>query len=615
MGLDLIKHIVVVMMENRSFDNMLGYLSLPPHSRADVEGLGKIASWEDAYASVYKGDKYRPFVLTDPYRPIDADPPHERDPIALQLGSQQGGKFAMDGFVANYATAKGATPPALGTNPPVMGYFTADQVPVADFFAREFLICDHWFSALPAGTQPNRLMAMSGNTRIDVNTVPLPQQYLVYDWLSDHGIKWRVYHEELPFYAMMLKWAPRIFDSDHFRPLEQLSEDMADETPDEFPSVIFIEPAYTDAPHLGVATDDRAPSAVKGGQEFLQEVYRDVTSDPDKWGGTVLIVTYDEHGGFFDHVSPPAVRTDPPDGVSNRPFETLGVRVPAFIISPFVKQGSVFNGRLDHTSILKFIGQKFERNGRYSADVDARPVGSVLDALDAPEGGRTAPVIGSLEDYLSKEAVPAGRTPGSSPVSVLQSAFQRALDEVRASPGHPTEKIALLLAAFPPKAGGEMTSRVRCLLPLLALSIFYGCAAGTLTPSRHNTEEYNNAFAAASQGDLVKLQADVQQDPALLRATEWDGMTLLHDAVDKSQKAIVQYLLSKGADVSVSTKDGRTPLHIAAQHGDVVMISLLLDHGAAINPVDEHGMTPLDRATKWGHVEAKNFLRARGGRD
>jgi phospholipase C len=272
---------------------------------------------------------------------------------------------------------------------------------------------------------------------------------------SDHGIKWRVYHEELPFYAMMLKWVPRLFDEDHFRPLEQLSLDMANEPPDDFPSVIFVEPAYTDAPHLGAASDDHAPSAVKGGQAFLQEVYRDVTSDPDKWSGTVLIVTYDEHGGFFDHISPPALRTDPPEGVSYPPFETLGVRVPAFVISPFVKQGSVFNGRLDHTSILKFIGQKFDKGRHYSPEVDTRQVGSVIDALDLPEGGRDAPVIDTLQGYLAKEAQPAGFTPGSSPDSTLQSAFQRALDEVRVTPGQPSDKIAQLLATFPPRANGR----------------------------------------------------------------------------------------------------------------------------------------------------------------
>ena len=454
MDLSRIKHIVVVMMENRSFDNMLGYLSLPPYSRADVEGLGKIPNWEDEFASVYQGHKFRPFVLTDPYHPIDADPPHERGPISLQLGANENGKFAMDGFVANYATADGVKLPVPGSDPPVMGYFTAEQVPVTNFFAREFLVCDHWFSALPAGTQPNRLMAMSGNSRIDVNTEPLPEQFLLYDWLTQHNVRWRVYHEELPFYAMMLKWAPKLLDNDCFRPLEQLSEDVANEPPDQFPQVIFIEPAYTDAPHLGVASDDHAPSAVKGGQEFLQEVYRDVTSDPDKWSGTVMIVTYDEHGGFFDHVSPPPVRTDPPDGSAYLPFETLGVRVPALVISPFVNQGSVFNGPLDHTSILKLIGEKFGANGSYSPEVDARSVGSVRDVLNAPVGGRPAPAINSLEDYIDRETEPAGFTPGKEPQSTLQLAFQKGLDAVRASPGQPSSKIVQLLAMFPPRTNG-----------------------------------------------------------------------------------------------------------------------------------------------------------------
>jgi phospholipase C len=165
-----------------------------------------------------------------------------------------------------------------------------------------------------------------------------------------------------------------------------------------------------------------------------------------------MIVTYDEHGGFFDHVSPPALRTDAPSGASYPSFETLGVRVPAFIISPFVKPGSVFSGRLDHTSILKFIGKIFGKGGIYSPEVDQRPVGSVVDTLNAPQGGRVAPVIGSLEDYLAKETQPAGFTPGSFPDSTLQRAFQRALDEVRVTPGQPPAKMAQLLAAFPPRS-------------------------------------------------------------------------------------------------------------------------------------------------------------------
>jgi phospholipase C len=450
MDLNLIKTIVVVMMENRSFDNLLGYLSLAPWSRGDVDGLGKLPNWEDKFASIYDGNKYRPFLLTDPYEPIDADPPHERDPIALQMGVAENGVFPMNGFVANYATAKGAKPPAPGTNPPVMGYFTAEQAPVTAFFAQNFAICDHWFSALPAGTQPNRLMAMSGYSRIDVNQVPLPDHELVYDWLTKNGIRWRVYHEELPFYAMMPRWVPDIVEEKNFRPFERLFNDVENEPPDEFPQVVFIEPAYTDAPHLGLSSDDHAPSAIKGGQEFLLEVYRSLTNDPDLWSGMVVIVTYDEHGGFFDHVSPPAIRTDPPPEASYaRPFETLGVRVPAFIISPFVKPGAVFNSVLDHTSILKVIGQKFGPDGNYSDAVNKRPVGSILDILDESKRGSSAPVIESLDAYLQKQAGVAGFIPGARPETILQYAFQGALDQIRAHPVMPDGKLAKLLGKFP----------------------------------------------------------------------------------------------------------------------------------------------------------------------
>lgn len=158
-----------------------------------------------------------------------------------------------------------------------------------------------------------------------------------------------------------------------------------------------------------------------------------------------------------------------------------------------------------------------------------------------------------------------------------------------------------------------MKRRARFLFSLLALSISYGCAGGILTPSRHATEEYNNAFAAASQGNLMELQAEVSSNPALLTATEWDGMSLLHDAVDKSQLAAAKYLIAEGANVSATTKDGRTPLHIASQHGNIELISLLLDHGAKINSVDGRGMTPFDRATKWGHATAATYLKEHGG--
>ena len=451
MDLNQIKTIVVVMMENRSFDNLLGYLTLPPHNRSNVAGLGTDPEWGAKVASSFNGAKYPPFLLTDPYDTIDADPPHERGPIAVQMGAVANGAFAMDGFVTNYASAKGAKAVASGSQPPVMGYFTAEQAPVTDFFAEKYAICDHWFSSLPAGTQPNRLMAMSGFSKIEVNEVPLPDQELIYDWLTQNKIRWRVYHEDMPFFSMMLRWVPDILSENHFRPLARLFDDVQNEPPDELPQVIFVEPTYTDAPHLGLSSDDHAPSAIKGGQKFLLEVYRAMTRVPDVWKGTVMVVTYDEHGGFFDHVSPPAIKTDPPPGASYPSFNSLGVRVPAFVLSPFVKPGTVYSKLLDHTSILKFIGQKFGPGGRYSNVVDNRPVGSVMDVLNASAPNVPSAPIPSINPYLAKDPKAAGFVPGKAPETEMQDAFQKALDTIRQHPEKPAGKFDALLATFPPR--------------------------------------------------------------------------------------------------------------------------------------------------------------------
>lgn len=147
---------------------------------------------------------------------------------------------------------------------------------------------------------------------------------------------------------------------------------------------------------------------------------------------------------------------------------------------------------------------------------------------------------------------------------------------------------------------------------IVAVSLATSGCAGVITPSRHPTEQYSTVFAAASSGDLATLKKDIAADPALVTATEWEGLTLLDDAVDKGHVEAAEYLLKSGANVSAATTDGRTALHIAAQHGDVKMMAMLLDHGAAIDKVDGRGWTPLDRAITWGHQEAANFLKGHG---
>jgi|SRR6185437_11005895 len=151
------------------------------------------------------------------------------------------------------------------------------------------------------------------------------------------------------------------------------------------------------------------------------------------------------------------------------------------------------------------------------------------------------------------------------------------------------------------------------LIPWLVLAtLSSGC--GFYVPSHQRTEDYTPVFAAASGGDLVTLKKDVDADPRLVKATEWDNATLLHDAVQQNHQEAAAYLLDKGADINAVTQDGLTPLHMAAQNGNIAIITLLLERGAKINPVDAKGWTPLDRASNWSHPDAVEFLRKHGAK-
>jgi phospholipase C len=331
-----------------------------------------------------------------------------------------------------------------------MSYFGAKDAPMTDFLANHFTVCDRWFASLPAGTQPNRLMGMSGVSMIDTNSTPLPSQELVYDWLDAHQISWRVYHQGIPFFTMMFKWVPRILSSDRFRPFEDFEVDMANTPPARRPKVIFIEPAYGDSPHLGRSTDDHAPSGISDGQEFLMQVYNAVTASPSFWKNSVTIITYDEHGGFFDHVSPPLIATEPPAGAQYEPFQSLGVRTPAYVISPFVKPGAIHD-LFDHTSALKFIGERFGPGGLYSPAVDARPVESVSAALDFSNPVTNPPSGPSMDAYIHAVPPPDPLLARVPPVDTsLRQAFRDGIDEMKrqgADANHP--KFGLLLSQVP----------------------------------------------------------------------------------------------------------------------------------------------------------------------
>ncbi len=348
-----IDHIVVLMMENRSFDHMLGYLrkdgDKDGKKRLDIDGLG------DINKNPYKGRDYPSFLLPD--TEFNESPPHDYEPVENQI---DGGK--LDGFVAAFAKKY----ESQGVDPGrVMGYHNAAHVPVYDALAREFLICQRWFAAHPGPTFCNRFYTLTGRLNRDSfgnfqldnfqgNDFKPVSTKTIFDHLNDHGVSWHFYEQRycsLRMYERYTTDDTYIVDAD-----DPVKGFFASAKAGTLPSVSFIDPNFIDEPD-GQDNDDQAPANIAAGQNLIGRVVDAVVHSP-KWNKTLLIITYDEHGGFYDHVNP----LDPHFRGTAKPVSGIdhyGVRVPAFIISPWVDQGAVSDVVFDHTSIAKTIARRF----------------------------------------------------------------------------------------------------------------------------------------------------------------------------------------------------------------------------------------------------------------
>src|SRR5947207_7231604 len=368
--LDPVKTLVIVMMENRSFDHMLGYLSLlspamkvdglatPDGSTVDYRvPLTKLEN--DSYLNVSSvdGELHYPFHMKDD--PLTSDVPHDRHSVELQLGPRGAAGFPMSGFVDAYYNYM---PSRMELADP-MGFFTASEVPMMDFLARNFAVFDRWFTPIPTDTQPNRLMALNGETQTDRTAALPPNQDLVLDWLNRNRIDWRVYSDDLSFFALFPRLWPDILTSGRFQKFSTLTRDVLKANPSDpksFPQVIFVEPSFLDSPiHPDHdPNDDHPPLEVGFGEDFLRQVYQALTPPKNLtvWNQMVMVVAFDEHGGFYDHVSPLFPVTQE-CGPGNQPFNSTGPRVPAFVVSPFVSEGHVYSKNLDHTSVLEFLAE------------------------------------------------------------------------------------------------------------------------------------------------------------------------------------------------------------------------------------------------------------------
>jgi phospholipase C len=416
LDLSEIKTVVIVMMENRSFDHMLGHLSLPPFgTRTDVEGL-KTTTWT-TYANDAPNERpHMPFTLRRDDR-LAHDLPHERPFVATQIGPEK----RMKGFVRAYYDLTGFK--AID-HPPPMAFCDPSIIPITSFLAANFCVCDHWFSPLPTSTMPNRLMFLGGDAHTDKTGTPEPNVGpLLIDWLTQRKVSWRVYHDGLfSFFTLFLR--PVVL-GDEFRRFTSLAADLA---ANDVPQVILIEPTYHDAPHFH-ANDNHPPLQVAAGEHFLRDVY-DVLSKSPQWKNMLVVFAYDEHGGFFDHVAPADVPyAPPPNAAYTTPFTTTGPRVPVIVASPFVTQ-KAWNGVMDHTSILQFLAERFEPGGPgYSPSVNARRDAGIqsLSALISPPSTPAAAVTAApsppSETFSIESVLGALPTTGMGPAFVEAGRF------------------------------------------------------------------------------------------------------------------------------------------------------------------------------------------------
>ena len=385
--LDDIDTFVFVMLENRSFDNVLGHLSMPLlGNRTDIEGLSD-PDHNPAYINILDGLGYRPQLVDD--SALARDLPHSRERVATQL-APMGGGFTMSGFVQAYVDENGSKV----DQPPPMGYLGPKDVPISHFLAQNYMVCDHWHSAVPADTQPNRSVACSGYTLVDTTgaqLLPVPEGSFILDWLNANQVPWRVYHSGLSFFMLFERYLA--VNGPNFRDMPgDLLRDIASGDGVGQPQVIFIEPEYSDSPVHSIApNDNHPPTPIGPGEHFLRDIYLALTKDPARWAKTLLVVTCDEHGGFFDHVAPPSINSPVPAGARYAaPFASLGPRVPTLLVSPRLGAQRVYKGVMDHTSVLQMLAEKFTPGVPYNAEVERRRVAGIQSLSLALAAGATA---------------------------------------------------------------------------------------------------------------------------------------------------------------------------------------------------------------------------------
>jgi phospholipase C len=443
-----IENIVVLMLENRSFDNILG--ALYPHS-STFEGL----LLDGSMANTYQGNPYpvtNESSLVDVFRTPTPDPGELFQDMNLQIFNNTDGSndANMGGFVNDWMATSEEYPgipqgkecffaphwpslPRSSTLTPgdIMFYYTtsgtAPQLPVSGWLAKSFAVSDAWFGSSPTQTFPNRFFANCGTAGGYVQDIDYlchleiwPNLPNIFELLDGGGgpnpSNWKVYFHDYAITSMIkyVMEAPELvrnFDTSDYGPLTKSPTFFDDLNNQTLPKYSFVEPRYGGIDNLP-ANSNHPPNNVIEGEILLANVYNAIAQSNYYWPRTLLIITYDEHGGCFDHVVPPAAikpgGTELP-GASSFGFDRYGPRVPAILVSPYIAAGTVLrpegfaynavsggitttNGTtpFDHTSIIKTVIEVFNLE---PANITARDLNapSLLSALTLTSSNMNSP--------------------------------------------------------------------------------------------------------------------------------------------------------------------------------------------------------------------------------
>jgi phospholipase C len=375
-GADIpIDHIVVMMMENRSFDHY--FQKLPEYGQPDVEVAPEGYTNPDDVGS--------PVALHRETQLCFVDTNHEWTGTHEQINGDK-----MDGFFAtndgwHEQPAGGSLDMLSGGR--ALGYYTQDDLPFYYWLANEFSIADHYHSSVAGPTWPNRMYLYAASSFGAVHNDFVTPDKTIFDYLEMRQVSWRVYVSTTPgaaiFVEKYLEYTKHE-EHGHFVPIANYFEDLKNGT---LPQVVFVDPGIA---REGYAQNDEHPPAIAMlGEQFAATVI-DALAKSSAWDRSALFLTYDEHGGLYDHVVPPPAcppdDTTPilKDGDTDAKFDQLGIRVPLIVVSPYAKKHFVGHRTYDHTSIVRFIEARHQMPAMTNRDANAEAPWEMFDFENPP---------------------------------------------------------------------------------------------------------------------------------------------------------------------------------------------------------------------------------------